>query len=157
MWPEKVQAERYQRQRGLWRQGSFCISEGAASKGFTWAADGDSWAKYENVAADCPAPCTLSLRYRSSPNTSFPPQVCPPSAPPRPFLCLRAISTLLSAGVVCGLRCVRERVVSRSFPPAAAAERVGAAAAGAGGGCAAGERGGGGDRVRAVGLCFPLP
>ena len=35
MWPEKVQAERYQRQRGLWRQGSFCISEGAASKGFT--------------------------------------------------------------------------------------------------------------------------
>ena len=77
-WPEKLQAERYQRQRGLWRQGSFCISEGDASKGFTWAADGKSWAKYENVAVDCPPPCTLSVRFRSSSNASFPPQ------PPQP-------------------------------------------------------------------------
>jgi hypothetical protein len=99
MWPEKVQAERYQRQHGLWRQGSFCISEGDVSKGFGWAADGQSWAKYERITVDCgddddstgstsndhpaaaaaaapaAAACTVSVRFRSSTNSStFGPQ-----------------------------------------------------------------------------------
>ena len=97
MWPEKVQAERYQRQRGLWRQGSFCISEGATSKGFTWAVDGNSWAKYENVLLDCPEPCTLSVRFRSSPNTSFPPQ--PPNGSAARRLALAVGAPLASAEV----------------------------------------------------------
>eukprot|EP01049_Picozoa_sp_SAG25_P007389 SAG25_NODE_600_length_6634_cov_5.554093_4_plen_349_part_00 len=105
MWPEKVQAERYQRQRGLWRQGSFCISEGDVSKGFGWAADGQSWAKYERITVDCgdgdsasstsnqnpaaaaaaaAAACTVSVRFRSSTNQStFGPQPSNLDAPVR--------------------------------------------------------------------------
>ena len=76
MWPEKVQAERYQRQRGLWRQGSFCLSEGDVSKGFSWAKDGNSWAKYEGIVLECPDPCTFSVRFRSvsATNSTFGPQ-----------------------------------------------------------------------------------
>ena len=55
-----------------------------------WAEDGNSWAKYENVVVDCPAPCTLSLLYRSSPHTSFPPQPPNASAPRRLALAVGA-------------------------------------------------------------------
>ena len=41
------------------------------SKGFRWAQDSNSWAKYEHVVVDCPHPCTLSVRFRSSTNSTF--------------------------------------------------------------------------------------
>ena len=40
----KVQAERYQRMRGLWRLGSYCISGGDVTKGFVWSPV--AWARY---------------------------------------------------------------------------------------------------------------
>lgn len=49
-------------------------SEGDVSKGFTWATDNNSWAKYEHIAVDCVSSCTLSVRFRSSTNSTFGPQ-----------------------------------------------------------------------------------
>ena len=60
---KKIQAERYQRMHGLWRQGSFCISGGLGASGFDFARD--AWARYDNVDIDCAAPCTFSVRYKT--------------------------------------------------------------------------------------------
>ena len=49
----KVQAERYQRMRGLWRTGSYCIEGLALGKGFLWAPEG-AWARYDNVRVTPP-------------------------------------------------------------------------------------------------------
>lgn len=64
----RVQTERYNRMHGLWRSGSLGISDaGSPAKGFVFAPD--AWARFDNVYADCPAPCTLILRAKGGPVT----------------------------------------------------------------------------------------
>jgi hypothetical protein len=55
----KVQAERYQRMHGLWRQGSLGIgTRGDPDHAFA----ADAWAMYDHVDIDCAAPCKLQVR-----------------------------------------------------------------------------------------------
>jgi hypothetical protein len=57
----KVQAERYQRMHGLWREGSLGIgTDGKANTKYAFAPD--AWAKFDSVDIDCPAPCQLQVR-----------------------------------------------------------------------------------------------
>eukprot|EP00937_MAST-01D_sp_MAST-1D-sp2_P000988 g988.t1 len=59
----KIEAERYQRMHGLWRQGSFCISEPEKDV-YDFASD--AWARYDNVNIACDAPCTFTVRFKSA-------------------------------------------------------------------------------------------
>ena len=58
----KIQAERYQRMRGLWREGSLGIGVGAAKKGLSYAFAPTAWARYDGITLNCSAPCMLRMR-----------------------------------------------------------------------------------------------
>ena len=55
----KVQAERYQRMHGLWRNGGTGIAPGP---GFD---PNGAWARYDNLVVDCELPCAVEIRMAS--------------------------------------------------------------------------------------------
>jgi hypothetical protein len=55
----KVQAERYQRMRGLWREGSLGIGNSGKAQ---YKFDTHSWARFDYLDIDCAAPCQFQLR-----------------------------------------------------------------------------------------------
>ena len=62
----KLQAEGYNRMRGLWRTGSSWI--GGANVGHFpthYPFTKDAWARYDNVHADCSGECVLQLKFKS--------------------------------------------------------------------------------------------
>ena len=63
----KIQAERYNRMRGLWRVGSSWIggAEGG-SKAAHYPFTAHAWARYDNVVVDCSKDCTVEVRFRSA-------------------------------------------------------------------------------------------
>ena len=65
----KIEAERYQRMHGLWRQGSYCISEPESS---AYDFLDDAWARYDNVDIACEAPCTFTVRFKSASSDKTP-------------------------------------------------------------------------------------
>ena len=74
---QKIQAELYQRMHGLWRLGSYFIS-GSHTKTACFGSSlqctavyhfsTQAWARHDNVDIDCPAPCTLTVRFKSDTN-----------------------------------------------------------------------------------------
>lgn len=58
----KIQAERYQRMQGVWREGSLGIGVGASSKSLSYAFAPTAWARYDGLDLDCPAPCRFQMR-----------------------------------------------------------------------------------------------
>ena len=73
----KLQAEGYNRMRGLWRTGSSWIG-GAATHTTHYPFTKDAWARYDNVYADCSGECVLQLRFKS---TVKPDPYSPPAGP----------------------------------------------------------------------------
>ena len=73
----KLQAESYNRMRGLWRVGSSWIGgSGGAGKGAHYPFTRNAWARYDNVHSDCTGTCTLQVRYKSpaAPDPFSPPE-----------------------------------------------------------------------------------
>jgi hypothetical protein len=63
----KIQAESYNRMRGLWRIGSSWIggAEGS-SKSTHFQFSSDAWARFDKVHTECGAGCTVQVRFKSA-------------------------------------------------------------------------------------------